>query len=418
MEKIKSNNEGGFKALADICQILSTGAPLDRIITRCLAISASGLSADIMATFLFDEQGLVLYPNQALGINPKTLKPIECMNITTMDELFDNNGQMIFEQNPGLIFATNKDKLNSKDKTICLPMIYQDNVIGVLIASRRADNYPFSDDEREFAKAITSIFVLSTGGTIPNQDIMDRERMEMAMQHAHSLRRCFTPTEIPSLRDYKVTVNNNSSLEMGGDFYDVLKVSSNSFIVAIGKTSGKGVEAGMNIARTIMELRGILGENIGPGKTLTKLNSILANQRRSGFLVNLALIKIDYLNNTLKFASAGNIRVYLACPAKIEITHLENRSATPLGILSSYRYEETEMEFCSNGSILAHTDGLASCINDNGVAISQLALEGCIFQALQEGKPSSELIMNELIEHTKMPVLQNDITLISIERKK
>jgi len=89
-----------------------------------------------------------------------------------------------------------------------------------------------------------------------------------------------------------------------------------------------------------------------------------------------------------------------------------------MGILSEWNYDEVELKFCSKGSVLIHTDGIVSCVNEEGDAISQLSLEGCIFQALQERKPAAEILMQALKDHSPMPILQDDMTLISIDRKR
>lgn len=416
--RIKEKNAESFSAIKDICHELSTGDPLERMLTKSLAICASTINADIMIVFTVNETGTQFQPAQALGINPEQLTAISIKKGQDLSELCDHNGQKIFEENPALLFINEKSKSLGLERALCVPLVYQNRIIGALIGTKREEGATFSATDNNFASSVAAMLALAFNSAIPRQDIMARERMERALQYAHSLQRCFTPNNIPEVKGYNITIKRNSSLDLGGDFYDVLQLPQHRIVVAIGKTSGKGVDAGLNISRTVMELRGILAEGRGPGKTLSKLNRVLSEQRRSGFLVNLALIEIDTIKHKLKYSGAGNIRLYLGCPKDKTIKHLEKKSATPMGILSEWEYEELSMKICSGGSLLAHTDGIANCVDENGEALSQLSLEGCIFQGLQDKKPVAEILMECLKAHSCTPIFQDDVTLLSVERKR
>ena len=76
------------------------------------------------------------------------------------------------------------------------------------------------------------------------------------MQEIYS--KIYLPKEIPSINGYDIYAINIPAREVGGDYYDFIKVSENKTAIAVGDVSGKGLPAAMLMANLQATLRGQL----------------------------------------------------------------------------------------------------------------------------------------------------------------
>src|SRR4029078_6226057 len=75
--------------------------------------------------------------------------------------------------------------------------------------------------------------------------------------------------------------------EVGGDLYEVLRVSDDRVVVALGDVSGKGIPASLFMAVTVTLLRTTERQMAEPDAILRKLNDELAEQNPRGMFVTL-----------------------------------------------------------------------------------------------------------------------------------
>ena len=81
--------------------------------------------------------------------------------------------------------------------------------------------------------------------------------------------------------------------EVGGDLYEVLRVSERRVVVALGDVSGKGIPAALFMAVTVTVLRTLARQIAEPDEILRRLNDELAEQNPRGMFVTLQCLVFD-----------------------------------------------------------------------------------------------------------------------------
>jgi len=94
--------------------------------------------------------------------------------------------------------------------------------------------------------------------------------------------------------------------QVGGDFFQILPVTSNSVLVALGDVSGKGVPAAMTVSQLVGILRFAAETSSSPKIILAALNRSLCGRGAGGFTTCLVL-RADS-DGTLTMANAGHWR--------------------------------------------------------------------------------------------------------------
>jgi sigma-B regulation protein RsbU (phosphoserine phosphatase) len=150
--------------------------------------------------------------------------------------------------------------------------------------------------------------------------------------------------------------------EIGGDLYDVLRLSDSRVVVALGDVSGKGIPAALFMAVAVTVFRTLARQIARPDEILRRLNDELVEQNPKGMFVTLQCLVIDVDKRTIACASAGHHALAIlspgrsprrACPA----------SMPPAGLLPWDDIECETITFEPGDTFVLFSDGVTEAMN-------------------------------------------------------
>ena len=104
--------------------------------------------------------------------------------------------------------------------------------------------------------------------------------------------------------------------EVGGDLYEVLRVSDGRVVVALGDVSGKGIPAALFMAVAVTVLRTLARQIAEPDEILRRLNDELAEQNPRGMFVTLQCLVFDLAQRRVSCAGAGHHQLVVVSPGR------------------------------------------------------------------------------------------------------
>ena len=104
--------------------------------------------------------------------------------------------------------------------------------------------------------------------------------------------------------------------EVGGDLFEVLRVSGNRVVVALGDVSGKGIPASLFMAVTVTVFRTLARQMTRPDEILQRLNDELAAQNPRGMFVTMQCLIFDLAERRVSWASAGHHELVVLSPGR------------------------------------------------------------------------------------------------------
>ncbi len=182
--------------------------------------------------------------------------------------------------------------------------------------------------------------------------------LEQEMQSAREIQRVLIPETLPSLEGFAVTSAYRPALEVGGDFFQIIREDKGSTIVALGDVSGKGLKAAMNVSLIVGVLRSMSDGNFSPVQMLERLNRCLCGRLQGGFVT--AIILRLRLDGNIMLANAGHL------PPFLNQRELEMEGSLPLGLLPSAAYDEHPIRLHPGDQLSLYTDGLVEARNATG----------------------------------------------------
>jgi hypothetical protein len=192
-----------------------------------------------------------------------------------------------------------------------------------------------------------SMFITMLGAMTVGLFIRDlvrdrREKLRMAAEAARAVQQVLISGQMPAIPGFTLEAVYRPFSQVGGDFFQILPVASNSVLVALGDVSGKGVPAAMTVSHLVGILRFAAETSSSPKVILAALNRSLCGRGSGGFTTCLVL-RADS-DGTLTVANAGHLAPYL------NGKELSLENGLPLGLELSSCCPETTVPISARGA--------------------------------------------------------------------
>lgn len=211
---------------------------------------------------------------------------------------------------------------------------------------------------------------------------------------ARDIQQRLLPSVLPNTGSIRIAAYCEACYEVGGDFYDVIRISETKLLVAIGDVSGKGMSAAMLMSVMLAALRAEAAKgDTSPGELLTRLNERLYAITKGRLYVTIGLVVLDIEQSGYavesnspseeeaedeasipsapaaqihcSYSSAGHLAPYIVSNG--QLLEIE-QAALPLGIAGDESYMSREQQFtlAKGETMVMYTDGvIEELVEDN-----------------------------------------------------
>ena len=233
---------------------------------------------------------------------------------------------------------------------------------------------------------------------------------------ASKMQQSILPTVFPKSGDYETFGTMTPALDVGGDFFDVVRLQEGWIGLAIADVSGKGVPAALFMMSSRTLLKGTAISYNDPGTVLSEVNALLQEDETDGMFVTMLYAVYNPETGAFTYASGGHDAPLLVrADGSSELLSLTGGIA--LGVLPGFDYQQTTYQLEPGDTIVLYTDGVTEAMNHD----SQLFGIGGLQEFFTSAPPSDA-------ESTGMQVMQavasfagdapqsDDITCLTLRR--
>ena len=144
------------------------------------------------------------------------------------------------------------------------------------------------------------------------------------------------------------------------DFMDILNLTTDKYMLLLGKCSGSGINAAMYVNKLKVIIRCFVEEFQSPAKLLNKISKYLNSDLMPDLFVDVTAITFTPLDNQITVAMAGNTLPIINRTRSgfAEIPELE--TGIPLGLFNqgTEPYKDQFINIMPGDGIILHTDGI------------------------------------------------------------
>lgn len=201
--------------------------------------------------------------------------------------------------------------------------------------------------------------------------------------------------------------------EVAGDYYDLIRLPDDTWLICVADVSGHGVAAAMGAAMLKALVLHATERHGEPSKIMQFVNDRLPALLSDEY-ITMFLARWDAESHRLDYASAGHEPGLLLTPSG-ELRELR-ATGLPLGIDRTADWEAESIEIAAGQRLLLTTDGVAEASDPDGELFSRKRLaelaENCVDNL---PKDAVALIQNAVIGHQRGQRPADDVTILVLE---
>ncbi len=243
---------------------------------------------------------------------------------------------------------------------------------GVLLVARAQAN-AFEADDLAALETFARQAALSLSHADLFAEALERDRLARELALAREVQQRLLPQSLPQIDGLQIAAAEHPAREVGGDYYDVVRLDRDCLGVLVADVSGKGAAAAFYMA----EMKGVFqaGSRLtrAPGEFLAQANDALSPSLGRGDFASATYAVLDAGAGTLALARAGHTpAVFVRSRQRPDAGRWLLRGdglAIGLdrgGVLFRQTLREQMICLAPGDTVVFYTDGLVEARNANG----------------------------------------------------
>jgi len=225
--------------------------------------------------------------------------------------------------------------------------------------------------------------------------IIEKEKIEKELQIARDIQQSFLLKEDVNIDNTDVSYINITSSEVGGDYYDIVKLSDKKTVYTINDISGHGVPASLLMAIFRTNFTYLIKKNGDILKTISEINKLIAETTDPNLYVTSFTATVDTDKMIMTYINSGHNSPFIIRGS--DIVYLDEGTLV-LGMFPEVLYECKEINLAKNDIIILYTDGVIEAENKND---EQFSLEKLIEIIRRNKEKETKMIKKEVIRELK-----------------
>lgn len=191
-------------------------------------------------------------------------------------------------------------------------------------------------------------------------------RLERELEIAHNVQMNFLPRRMPRVDGLDVAALCLPASEVGGDYYDFVKLADDRLALVIGDVSGKGIQAAFYMTLVKGFVRTLATDGLPPVEVLRRVNRLFYECAPRGTFVSMIYGVVDVPRRTFTFARAGHNPVILHRAPSQQADMLQPPGLA-IGLDPGLRFDaaltEETLRLGLGDTIVLYTDGFSEAMD-------------------------------------------------------
>ena len=210
-----------------------------------------------------------------------------------------------------------------------------------------------------------------------------------------------------------VYAKNIPARDVSGDYFDVMKVGPEEYYFTLADVSGKGVKAGMYMAKASSIFRTLSNLKFPLERVVFGVNNEIIEAKFKGMFVTAVFGKFNPISGDLTYINAGHESIMLFDKAK-KIEFIES-DLPPIGIMKYFAESMVKSKTINikDKTFVVYTDGVTEGYLPNGEEFGAVGVENIVKEMeIVTPKDLVEKVTSTL--NWGIPKLRDDITCMAI----
>ncbi len=436
---IESGQEEAYvtAVLLQVAQAVVSQNDLSDILETIVQLMPILVGIDACVIYLWDNQRKIFYPAQVLGESRQQEEELAQLSyahdeFNLLGLVFDNDQFYLCElPDPPLegmghwaeIGCLEPDHFNNSNRPIAgnwlmgFPLSVKGEVFGVMVAKQKGLLRGLQDRRLEIINGIAQQTALAIQNERVEQERVERERMNREFSLAREIQETFLPARLPVFPGWEIDTRWQTARQVGGDFYDIFRLSGDRVGLVIADVSDKGMPAALYMTVTRTLIRANITDTRPPSAVLEKVNRQLHSSAPNSMFITVVYAIISLKTGEMIYCNAGHNRPVLVRAAGGKTETLLTGGAA-LGVFERVALVDHTKTLEPGDEVLFYTDGVTESISPTSSALfGEERLNQVVSSANGQGVCALlDSLDQALLTFRESSPPSDDVTLLAIQR--
>lgn len=202
--------------------------------------------------------------------------------------------------------------VNDKQKLLArydfyIPVFHKSNMMAfALIGGDFNKDTELMNNDLNFIQTLINVIFVALENKRLFKEEVSRELLQRDIKLAREVQNNLIPLNLPYNNLLKVGALYLPNQNIGGDYFDFIRLNENEFLWCIADVAGKGVAAALIMANLQASLRAWVTMDANLENIVTKLNQIVDHDSNDDHLITLFLGKYNQQTREMQYVNAGH----------------------------------------------------------------------------------------------------------------
>lgn len=228
-----------------------------------------------------------------------------------------------------------------------------------------------------FIQTLSNIIIVAIENIRLFNESLRQEAMRKELELASKMQSMLIPdaNALPQTERINIAAYYHPHFEVGGDYYDYIKLSKDEVGFCIADVSGKGISAAILMSNFQANLRALFTHEISLPALIEKLNGRVINAANGEKFITFFVAKYNFKTRELEYINAGHNQPILYQKDIEELSFLD-KGCVGMGMLDEIpMIRKGSITIEGPAKILCYTDGLVELMDGKGVTFDTDDLE-------------------------------------------
>jgi sigma-B regulation protein RsbU (phosphoserine phosphatase) len=275
---------------------------------------------------------------------------------------------------------------------------------------------PFDETDSLLLDALTRQVHAAIENDYLQKQSLEMETVKKELAIAATIQQRILPEELPEIPGYDLAGKNIPTIEVCGDYYDVIQVADDKYALIMADVSGKGIPAALLVSSLQASLRVYLDSD--PDLTILneRLNKLIYQSTTAEKYLTMSICYLDSKSGVIECVNAGHNPPLIAHQDQ-SLTKIIT-GGIPIGMADlGLTYEKKKYKIKRGESLLMFTDGITEAMDIDEEMYDDDRLESFLLKNDQD--PANDFIgklIGDVENFVGKAPQSDDITALYVKR--
>lgn len=293
-----------------------------------------------------------------------------------------------------------------------VPVFHNQELLAFVLIGDFDTRQNLLNSDLNFIQTLINVIVVALENKKLLKERVGRERLQRDMELAVEVQGMLIPRRLPKAGAIEVGATYLPNENIGGDYFDFIKLGAHEYLWCIADASGKGVSAALLMANLQASLRAWASVERSLVKLTERLNEIVHTNTNGERFITLFLGIYNEQSRELQYVNAGHNPSVLIMDGKIKFL---KEGTTIIGAFDTLPTIHLGREILTSGSVIFnYTDGLVESPNEEVYVSDDELVSHLLESSHLEVDKLNENILRSIQSLNNAKMNSDDITLLTI----